>query len=55
MTPMMALNPLEVIHEETKRENTPEGAKRMIMVFKKKPSVQFTINTGMCRSEIELI
>jgi hypothetical protein len=49
------INPLEVIHEENKRENTPEAAKRISMVFKKKQPVQFTVNTGMCRSELELI
>ena len=46
--------PLEVIQEESKRESTPEGAKRLSLLRRPQP-VQFTLNTGMCRSELELM
>lgn len=42
--------------EESKREASSEAAtKKMEMIFKKRKPVQFTLNTGQCRSELELI
>ena len=49
-------NPKLHVIEESKREGSPDAAtKKMEMIFKKRQPVQFTLNTGQCRSELELI
>ena len=57
LTPMVPPNSKLPVIEESKREGGPsEGAtKKMEMIFKKSKPVQFTLNTGQCRSELELI
>ena len=58
LTPMVppTANPKLHVIEESKREGSPGAAtKKMEMLFKKRQPVQFTLNTGQCRSELELI
>jgi hypothetical protein len=58
LTPMVppTTNAKLPVIEESKREASSEAAtKKMEMIFKKRKPVQFTLNTGQCRSELELI
>ena len=58
LTPMVppTTNAKLPVIEESKREGSSEAAtKKMEMIFKKRKPVQFTLNTGQCRSELELI
>jgi hypothetical protein len=58
LTPMVppTTNAKLPVIEESKREASSEAAtKKMEIIFKKRKPVQFTLNTGQCRSELELI